>query len=95
MFGLGMGNFWNPESGFPCAGQGREIVWGTRPQKRLPGVPRLRAGFGLGHSSRPQQQDTALWPVCTLMPEGGKYYTAWPRGLLMTVKGALDHPGSS
>lgn len=43
----------------------------------------------------PQQQDTALWPVCTLMPEGGKYYTAWPRGLLMTVKGALDHPGSS
>lgn len=24
-FGLGMGNFWNPESGFPCAGQGREI----------------------------------------------------------------------
>lgn len=52
LFGLGMGNFWNPESGFPCAGQGREIVWGTRPQKGLPGVPGLRAGFGLGHSSR-------------------------------------------
>lgn len=52
LFGLGMGNFWNPESGFPCAGQGREIVWGTRPQKGLPGMPGLRAGFGLGHSSR-------------------------------------------
>lgn len=52
MFGLGMGNFWNPESGFPCAGQGREIVWGTRPRKGLSGVPGLRAGFGLGHSSR-------------------------------------------
>lgn len=52
LFGLGMGNFWNPESGFPCAGQGREIVWGTRPQKGLPGVPGLRAGFGLGHGSR-------------------------------------------
>lgn len=27
----------------------------------------------------PWQQDTALWPVCTLMPEGGTRYTAWPK----------------
>lgn len=30
LFGLGMGNFWNPESGFPCAGQGKEIVLGDQ-----------------------------------------------------------------
>lgn len=49
LFGLGKGDFWNPESGFPCAGRGREIIWGTRLWKRDPGVPGLRAGFGLGH----------------------------------------------
>lgn len=27
-------------------------MWGTKPQKGLPGVPGLREGFGLGHSSR-------------------------------------------
>lgn len=51
LFGLGMGNFWNPESGFPCAGQGRDCL-GDQARKELPGVPGLRTGFGLGHSSR-------------------------------------------
>lgn len=81
LFGMGMGNFWNPESGFPCASRGREIVWGPRRGFQVPG---LRAGFGLGHSNR-----TLHSGLSDFMPEGGKQSTAWPRETpLTTVKGA-------
>lgn len=45
------GSFGTLSLDFPVLAE-EEIVWGTRPQKGLPGVPELRAGFGLGHSSR-------------------------------------------
>lgn len=58
---------------FPVLSE-KEIVWETRPQKWLPGAQAQGRLWPW-----PQQQDTALWPVCTFMPEGGKHYTTWPR----------------
>lgn len=43
LFVLGVGDFGNPESGFPCASQGQDCLGDQ--------VPGLRAGFGLGHSN--------------------------------------------
>lgn len=60
---------------FPVLVKEKRLFWGTRPRQGLLGAPGLREGFGLGHGSR----TTALWPVCTPMPEGGKHYTAWLR----------------
>lgn len=32
LFGTGMGNFWNPESGFPCASRGRDCLGPQAPE---------------------------------------------------------------
>lgn len=58
---------------FPVLAE-EEIVWGTKPQKGLPGA------WAQGRLwPCPQQQVTALWSVCTFMSKGGKHYMAWLR----------------
>lgn len=77
-FGLGRGNFWNPESGFPC--WLRKIVLGDQVPERLPGVPGLRRTLHSG-------------PSAPLHPRVGGATQPGEGGRLMAVKGALGNLG--